>query len=148
MRIAVLHGPNLNALGTREPDVYGRTTLAEIDAALASEASSLGVEVSCEQHQGEGELIGAIHRVAAQGAAGLLVNPGAYTHYSYAVADALRSLSIPAVEVHLSNIHAREEYRRHSVTAASCVGVVAGFGADSYTVGLRALFTYLSRKRR
>lgn|SRR5579872_386313 len=147
MRIAVLHGPNLNALGTREPAVYGRTTLAEIDTALQRQAAALGVEVVCEQHQGEGELIAAIHRLAADGAAGLLVNPGAYTHYSYAIADALRCISIPSVEIHLSNIHAREDFRRHSVTATACIGVVAGFGPDSYTVALQALCAYLSRKR-
>lgn len=147
MRIAVFHGPNLNALGTREPAIYGRTTLAEIDAALVREAETLGVEVSCEQHQGEGDLISAIYHAAADGAAGILINPGAYTHYSHAIADALRSIPVPSVEIHLSNIHAREEFRRQSVTAGSCVGVVAGFGADSYTVALRALITYLSRKR-
>ncbi|HVA37795.1 MAG TPA: type II 3-dehydroquinate dehydratase [Candidatus Dormibacteraeota bacterium] len=148
MRIAVLHGPNLNALGTREPEVYGRTTLAEIDDALEREGAALGIQVTSEQHQGEGELVSAIHRAAGDGTTGILINPGAYTHYSYAIADALRCIAVPAVEIHLSNIHAREEFRRHSVTAASCVGVVAGFGSDSYTVALRALVTYLSRNRR
>ncbi|TAM61579.1 type II 3-dehydroquinate dehydratase [bacterium] len=146
MRIVVLHGPNLNALGTREPAVYGRTTLAEIDAMLAREASAHGVDVSCEQHQGEGEIVSAIHRAAAEGAQGIVINPGAYTHYSYAIADALRCVTIPAVEVHLSNIHAREEFRNRSVTASACVGIVAGFGAESYSVGLQALMTYLKRK--
>ena len=147
MRIIVLHGPNLNALGTREPEIYGHTTLGEIDAMLAREAAALGVEVACWQYQGEGEIVAAIHRAAAEGAAGILINPGAYTHYSYAIADALRCIQIPSVEIHLSNIHGREEFRSRSVTAAACIGLVAGFGTQSYTVALQALFTYLSRKR-
>ncbi|TAM89808.1 type II 3-dehydroquinate dehydratase [bacterium] len=147
MRIVVLHGPNLNALGTREPDVYGHTTLAEIDAMLAREATTLGVDLTCRQYQGEGEIITALHRAPAEGAHGVLINPGAYTHYSYAIADALRCIPIPSVEIHLSNIHGREEFRSRSVTAPACVGIVAGFGAQSYPVALQALFTYLSRKR-
>lgn len=143
MRIVTLHGPSLNLLGTREPEVYGRTTLAEVDARLADLAGELGVQVDGFQSNHEGALIDRVHREAA-GCAGFLVNAGAYTHTSLALADALAGVARPFVEVHLSNVFARETVRHHSYLAPRAVGVVCGFGADSYLLGLRALVTHLN----
>lgn len=137
MRILVLHGPNLNLLGRREPETYGRTTLAEIDALLADEGRRLGVEVVCRQFNGEGELVTAVQEAAGHFDA-VVLNPGAYTHYSIALRDAVAAAGVPTVEVHLSNIHAREPFRRRSVTAPVCRGVIAGFGPTSYVLGLQA----------
>lgn len=136
-RVLVLHGPNLNLLGRREPGVYGPTTLAEIDALLAERGRSLGVEVACYQANGEGELVEAIHRAADQADA-IVINPGAYTHYSIAIRDALAAVGLPAVEVHLSNVQAREPFRAQSVIAPVCRGTIAGFGPLSYLLGLEA----------
>jgi 3-dehydroquinate dehydratase-2 len=137
IKIRVLHGPNLNLLGTRETDIYGSTTLAEIDAWIKEYADSIGVHVEISQFNSEGEMVQAIQD--ARGWADVIViNPGAYTHYSIAVRDALAAVDVPAIEVHLSNIHAREEFRRESVTAAVCVGQIAGFGPDSYILGIQA----------
>lgn len=142
MRIAVLHGPNLNLLGTREPEVYGRDTLATIDARLRALASELGVEIESYQSNVEGALIDQIHRVAGR-VDGFLVNAGAYTHTSVALLDALVGVGRPFVEVHLSNIHGREDFRRRSVLAPRAAGIVMGFGADSYLLALRGLATRL-----
>lgn len=139
LRIAVLHGPNLNLLGEREPAIYGRTTLAEIDASLSSLAALLDVQVESVQHNGEGQLIDAIQGWRGGRIDGAIVNLAAYTHTSLALRDALAASSVPFVEVHLSNIHAREPERRHSMIAALAIGVICGFGADSYRLGLRAL---------
>lgn len=138
MRVLVVHGPNLNLLGEREPAIYGSQTLAEINDAIAEAAKGLGLDVRCEQHNSEGAIIDALH--AARGAfAGVVINPGAYSHYSYAIADAIAAIGLPVVEVHLSNIAAREPFRRTSVTAAACRGVVSGLGASGYVLALRAL---------
>ena len=138
MRVLVIHGPNLNLLGEREPEIYGRSTLAELNEHIAAAARELGVSVECIQHNGEGEIIDAIHQ-AWTSYDGIVINPGAYSHYSYAIADAISSVKIPVVEAHLSNIAGREAHRRVSVTAASCIGSVSGFGPESYVLALRAL---------
>lgn len=142
MRIAVVHGPNLNLLGRREPEVYGSLTLAQIDDAIAALGTELGVEVSYFQANGEGELVGHVQR-AAGGVEGFLVNAGAYTHTSVALRDALLAVGKPYVEVHLSNVYAREPFRHHSYLSDRAVGVVAGFGAESYLLALRALASHL-----
>ena len=138
MRILVIHGANLDLLGEREPAVYGTATLAEVDAIIQAAAKEIGAFVDCVQFNGEGEIIDAIHNARAT-FDGIVINPGAYSHYSYAIADAIASVKIPVVEAHLSNVHAREEHRRTSVTAAVCVGIVAGFGPQSYVLALRAV---------
>jgi 3-dehydroquinate dehydratase II len=140
----VLHGPNLNLLGEREPQVYGSQTLAELNDEIAGAAQELGVEVRCEQHNSEGAIIDALHAARAQ-YQGVVINPGAYAHYSYAIRDAITAIVIPTIEVHLSNIAARESFRRTSVTAAACRGVMSGFGASGYVLALRALGEILAR---
>jgi 3-dehydroquinate dehydratase II len=142
--LLVLHGPNLNLLGTREPETYGRTTLAEIDAALAATATEHGHSLSTFQSNAEGALIDRIHAAAKDGTAFIVINPGALTHTSIALRDALAGVAIPFVEVHLSNIHAREPFRHASMLTGIAVGVVAGFGADSYRLGLEAAIRRLA----
>lgn len=144
-RIQVIHGPNLNLLGRREPEVYGRFTLAEIDERLRGLAQERGIEIQSIQSNHEGILVEAIQQ-AADWADGLLINPGAYSHYSYAIRDAIRGVGLPAVEVHLSNIYAREPFRHQSVIAPVCVGQISGFGWHSYRLGLEGLVTWLEEQ--
>ena len=136
--LLLCNGPNLNQLGTREPDVYGATTLEDVVAAVREHVADRGVEVRDVQSNHEGDLIEAIHD-ARDWADGIVINPGGWTHTSVALRDAISASALPAVEVHLSNVHARETFRHTSVTAGACVGVVAGFGADSYLLGVDAL---------
>ncbi|HXW76872.1 MAG TPA: type II 3-dehydroquinate dehydratase [Candidatus Eremiobacteraceae bacterium] len=145
--IAVIHGPNLNLLGTREPAVYGTTTLREIDVAIVRLCTELGVAVTTEQHNGEGALIDAVQAAAARGAA-IVINPGAYSHYSFALRDALSAAATPKVEAHLSNLHARDAFRKRSVVSAAVDGYVAGFGVQSYLLAVRAAVALLDRRKR
>jgi 3-dehydroquinate dehydratase-2 len=146
-QVCVLHGPNLNLLGTRDPKVYGTTTLAQIDAELARLAAERGAAVRCAQSNIEGELVTLIQ--AARGwADAVLINPGGYTHTSVAIRDAIEAVALPTVEVHLSNIHAREEFRHHSLVAARCVGQICGFGAQSYYLGLDAALRHVEASGR
>jgi len=136
-RVLVINGPNLNMLGVREKDVYGNTTLEEIAIAVNEEAASLGMDVDFIQTNHEGEIIDKIHE--ARGRYDLLIiNPGAYTHYSIAIRDAIKAVELPCIEVHLSNIYAREEFRNKSVIAPVCTGQISGFGANSYIIALKA----------
>jgi 3-dehydroquinate dehydratase II len=137
--ILVLHGPNLNLLGTREPAVYGRLTLPEVDRLVRDHGRRKGVRVECRQSNVEGELIGWLQQAPHEGFGGVVFNPGAFTHYSLALRDAVAAIPIPVVEVHLSNVHGREDFRRHSVIAAVARGQIAGFGPHSYVLGLDAL---------
>lgn len=143
----MLSGPNLNLLGTREPAIYGTTTLAQIEAELGRRAKALGVELRSAQTNHEGELI-ALIQLARNWADAIVMNAGAYTHTSHAIADAIDAVAMPTVEVHLSNIHAREAFREHSVTARSCIGVITGFGANSYYLGLDAALSHVEATRR
>jgi 3-dehydroquinate dehydratase II len=147
VKVAVLHGPNLNLLGTRDPAIYGTATLAEIDAELVRRGQARGAEVRCAQTNVEGELVDHIQR-AKTWADAIVINPGGYTHTSVAIRDALDAVGLPAVEVHLSNLHAREEFRARSLTAARCIGQICGFGAQSYYLGLDAALSHVEATRR
>ena len=144
MKVLVIHGPNLNLLGTREPEIYGETTLEEIDAALQRAAGEDGTTLDIHQTAREGAIIELLH--AGIGSVdGAIVNPAAYSHTSRAIADAIRSVPYPVVEVHISNLHAREEWRHTSVTGEAAAGVISGFGADSYVLAVEALRRILAR---
>jgi 3-dehydroquinate dehydratase-2 len=137
-RVLVLHGPNLNLLGTREPAVYGRTSLARLDLLIQRHATSRGAEAVCRQSNHEGQLIDWTQGAAREGFVAIVLNPGALTHYSLALRDAVSAVSVPVIEVHLSNVHGREDFRRHSVIAAVARGQIAGFGPASYLLGVDA----------
>ena len=139
MKILVLHGANLNLLGTREPAVYGRVTLAQVDRMLRDHARRRRDAVECRQSNHEGQLIDWLQSAQREGFAGVVFNPGAFTHYSIALRDAVAAIRLPVVEVHLSNVHGREEFRRHSVIAAVARGQISGFGPQSYLLGFDAL---------
>jgi len=143
MKILLLHGPNLNLLGTREPGVYGSMTLDDINAKMVALGAELGAEVTCLQSNHEGALIDALHD-ARTWAAGVVFNPGGYTHTSVALRDAISAIAIPVIEVHLSNVYAREEFRHVSLVSAVCRGKVSGFGWRSYELGLRGLMDLLN----
>lgn len=141
-KILLLHGPNLNLLGTREPEVYGSMTMENINDLVRSRAAKYKVDVRAEQSNHEGALVDIIH-VARNYADGIVFNPGAYTHTSVALRDAIMAVGLPVVEVHMSNVHAREEFRHHSYLAPVCVGQISGFGWQSYILGLDALLGHL-----
>lgn len=144
-KILLIHGPNLNMLGIREPGIYGKDSMESINRRLEALSQEHGYELETFQSNYEGAIIDKIHE-AYGSAEGIIMNPGAFTHYSYAIRDALAAAAVPAVEVHLSNIHKREEFRHRSVTAAVMIGQIAGFGAASYEFGFLALHQYLQKK--
>ncbi|NBN93293.1 MAG: type II 3-dehydroquinate dehydratase [Betaproteobacteria bacterium] len=143
-RVLVLHGPNLNLLGTREPDVYGVATLADINADLVRLGSELGVHVDCFQSNHEGELVDRVQQARADGSVGIVINPAAFTHTSVALRDALSGVAIPFIEVHLSNVFSREAFRQHSYFSDIALGVICGLGPQGYALALRAVATRLS----
>jgi len=143
MQLLVLHGPNLNLLGQREPGLYGCSTLVEIDACLVRQATELGVGLACFQSNHEGALVERIQQASGEGVAGILINAAAYTHTSVAIRDALLAVAIPFVELHLSNTHAREPFRHRSLLADKALGVICGFGASSYSLALSGLVQQL-----
>ena len=145
MRILVVNGPNINLLGSREPEIYGTLTLEKIEKELAWFGEKLGVETKFFQSNIEGEIVDAIQKAKYEwDCAGILINPAAYTHTSVAIRDAIAAVALPAVEVHISNIHKREEFRKHSYIAPVCVGQIAGFGFDSYKLGLQGLVDFIN----
>jgi 3-dehydroquinate dehydratase-2 len=145
MNVMVIHGPNLNLLGTREPEVYGSQTLADIDAMLEAEAKALGIVLKTTQSNSEGVLVDAV-QAAAKWANVIIINPGAYTHTSIALRDAIAGVSVPTIECHLSNVHAREDFRHHSYVSPVAVGQISGFGAESYRLALHAARKLPGRK--
>ena len=147
IKIALLHGPNLNLLGTRAPEIYGATTLNEIEVEMMARAETRGAELRSAQSNFEGELV-ALIQLARNWADAIVINPGAYTHTSIAIRDAIEGVGLPTVEVHLSNIHAREEFRAVSLTAARCIGLISGFGPNSYYLGLDAALSHVEASRR
>lgn len=145
MRILVVNGPNINLLGTREPEIYGTLTLDKINEEIKKLGNELGVEIITFQSNIEGEIVNAIQKAKSPdwNCDGIVINPAAYTHTSVAIRDAISAVAIPTVEIHISNIHAREEFRKNSLTAPVCIGQICGFGLDSYKLGLRGLVNYL-----
>ena len=141
MKLLIIHGPNLNRLGEREVDVYGQLTLTDINTLITKHASQKGIETGFFQSNHEGEIIDTIHSASQEGYTGLILNGAAYTHTSIAIRDALASIDLPKIEVHISNIHAREEFRKHSYSAAVCKGIISGFGPYSYILAVDA-FSY------
>lgn len=148
MKVKVIHGPNLHLLGRREKDIYGELSLDDINRELEKYAEKLGIEVLCDQFNSEGAIVEAIGQLGEEGYDALIINPAAYTHTSIAILDALRACEVPAIEVHLSNIASREEYRKVSITAEAVVGQIAGFGKDSYVLALQAVQRILRSKEK
>ena len=146
MRILLVHGPNLSQLGTRDPDVYGTATLEEIVAAARHEAEEAGAQLEHLQTEHEGELVARLHAARSDGTDAVIINAGAWTHYSYALRDALELLGVPKVELHLSNIHAREAFRAESVLAAVCDGSIVGLGPAGYPLAVRAVCSLVSER--
>jgi len=144
-QLLLINGPNLNLLGSREPEVYGRQTLADIETALVAEATRLGHELHCFQSNHEGALVDRVQQARSDGVRFILINPGAYTHTSVALRDALLAVAIPFIEIHLSNVHARETFRKHSYLSDIALGVIAGCGALGYQLALRAAHERLSQ---
>lgn len=144
VRALLINGPNLNRLGKRQPEIYGHTTLDDLEAELKKLAAELAADLECRQSNAEGDLIDWVGGARESGFAGILINPGALTHTSYALHDALLGSELPCIEIHISNPEAREAFRRHSCTAPACVGKVAGFGVASYALGLRGLLRHLA----
>lgn len=147
MKVLVLHGINLNMFGKRDPKQYGTITLAEIDQQLAALGQELGAQVQCFQTNHEGAMVERIHQALTDGTQAVVINAGAWTHYSYGIRDALSMLKCPIVEVHMSNVHAREPFRHHSVLAEIAQGQIAGFGVDSYLLGLRTAVNHANARR-
>lgn len=145
MKILILNGPNINLLGTREPEIYGSLTLDKINEQLQNYAAVKGIEIETYQSNIEGEIVDKIQSVK-DSFDGIVINPAAYTHTSVAIRDAISAVSLPAVEVHISNIHSREEFRKNSLIAPVCIGQISGFGADSYKLGLQGLIDFLNNK--
>ena len=146
MKILVLHGPNLNLLGCREPEIYGRETLEGIVERLSAEAASLGASLTSFQSNSEGELVTMIQNAKGEGCDGIVINPAAYTHTSVALHDAIKGCDLPCVEIHLSNTHARESFRQKSLTAGVCIGQIQGFGSHGYILALQGLVAYLKAR--
>lgn len=144
--LIVLNGPNLNLLGGREPAVYGAATLADVEQLCRDRGAALGHQISCFQHNGEGELVERVHQVAADGANFCVINPGAYTHTSVALRDALLGVELPFIEVHISNVFAREAFRHHSYLSDIAIGVISGLGVEGYTLALQAASHWLETR--
>lgn len=146
MKILLLNGPNLNMLGKREPGIYGSDTLKQLEENVVNVGKKIGIEVICFQSNYEGALLDEIHHAEDNGFSGIILNPGAFTHYSIALRDAITAISLPVVEVHISNVHAREEFRKHSVTAPVSIGQITGFGFYGYELALLAVYDYVQRR--
>ncbi|PHV72350.1 type II 3-dehydroquinate dehydratase [Sporanaerobium hydrogeniformans] len=147
MKIVVINGPNLNFLGIREPHIYGNSSLNDLEKKIKNYSCERQIDVQFFQSNSEGALIDYLQSCYYEKVEGIIINPGAYTHYSYALSDAIKSISIPTIEVHISHIHNREEFRKHSVTASSCIGVIEGFGMESYRIALDAMLYYLEKQK-
>lgn len=148
IKILIINGPNLNMLGVREKDIYGHSSYDDICSFISGEAEKLGISIEIVQNNIEGEIVNQIHRAYRESFDGIVINPAAYTHYSVAIYDSLKAANLPAVEIHLSNINSREEYRKTSVTAPACVGAICGFGQYGYKMALEALSGHIRERNK